>query len=187
MAQNKITAPLKKALVDLESGVQKKMDKAVQTISSSGNIAIIPALLDLLLKNSSLLIQKKVLSLLADIKDIDAKEIIIESLKNDRYEILKTNLINVVWNSKLDFSEYIAEFVALSTQGDLMRAIECLTVIENLMGPFEEHHLLESQLYLKDYYSESRKERSQKDELIAEIALFIQEQNDGIDADLLIE
>jgi len=47
--------------------------------------------------------------------------------------------------------------------------------------------LLESQLYLKEYYSELRKERSQKDEIIAEIAVFIQEQNDGIDADLLIE
>jgi hypothetical protein len=68
-----------------------------------------------------------------------------------------------------------------------MQAIECLTVIEKLMGPFEEHHLLESQLYLKEYFSEPRKQRSQKDEIIAEIAVFIQEQNDGIDADLLIE
>ena len=187
MAQKKITVPLKKALLDLESGEQKKMDQAIQTISASGNIALIPALLNLLLQNSSPLIHKKVMSLLADVTDIHAKEIIIESLKDDRYEILKTNLINIVWNSKLDFSEYIAEFVALSTQGDLMRAIECLTVIENLMGPFEEHHLLESQLYLKEYYSELSKERSHKDEIIAEIAVFIQEQNDGIDADLLIE
>lgn len=187
MAQNKITVQLKKALADLDSGEEKKMDKAIQTISSSGNIALIPELLNILLQNSSLPIQKKVLSLLADIRDIDAKGIIIESLKNYRYENLKTNLINVVWNSKLDFSEYIAEFVSLSTQGDLMRAIECLTVIENLEGPFEEHHLLESQLYLKEYYSEHRKERSQKDEIIAEIAVFIQEQNEGIDADLLIE
>ena len=187
MARKKITVPLKKALVDLESGEQKKMDKAIQTIATSGNIALIPVLLNLLLQNSNPLIEKKIMSLMADVTDSDAKEIFIESLKNDQYESLKTTLINIVWNSKLDFSEYIAEFVALSTQGDLMRAIECLTVIENLTGPFEEHHLLESQLYLKEYYSELRKERSQKDEIIAEIAVFIQEQNDGIDADLLIE
>ncbi len=187
MAQKKITVPLKKALADLESEEQKKMDKAIQTISASGNIAVIPALLNVLSQNSSPLIKKKVLALFADITDIDAKEIIIESLKNDQFEAFKTDLINVVWNSKLDFSEYIAEFVALSTQGDLMCAIECLTVIENLTGPFEEHHLLESQLYLKEYYSELRKERSQRDEIIADIAIFIQEQNDGIDADLLIE
>ena len=187
MPQKKITATLKKALLELESGEQKKMDKAIQTISTSGNIALIPALLNLLLHNSNPLIQKKVMSLLSDITDNKAKEIIIESLKNDDYENLKTNLINVVWNSKLDFSEYIAEFVALSTQGDLMRAVECLTVIENLTGPFEEHHLLESQLYLKEYYADHRKERDQKDEIIAEIAMFIRQQNEGIDADLLIE
>ena len=162
MPQNKITVPLKKALLELESGDQKKIDKAIQTISTSGNIALIPMLLDLLLQNGSPLIQKKVMSLLSDITDNNAKEIIIESLKNDAHEKLKTNLINVVWNSKLDFSEYIAEFVALSTQGDLMRAVECLTVIENLTGPFEEHHLLESQLYLKEYDAERRKERDQK-------------------------
>ena len=187
MEQKKITAPLKKALADLQSGEQKKMDKAIQTISASGNVSVIPKLLNTLLQHSNTSIEKRVLSLLADIKTNDAKEIMIECLKNDAYEVLITNLINVVWNSKLDFSEYIAEFVALSTQGDLMRAIECLTVIENLTGPFEEHHLLESQLYLKEYYSELRKDRSQKDEIIAEIAMFIQEQNDGIDADLLIE
>ena len=96
MAQKKITVPLKKALFDLESGEQKKMDQAIQTISASGNIALIPALLNLLLQNSSPLIHKKVMSLLADVTDIDAKEIIIESLKDDRYEILKTNLILIM-------------------------------------------------------------------------------------------
>ena len=58
MAQKKITVPLKKALVDLESGVPKKMDKAIQTISSSGNIALIPALLNMLLKHSNASIHK---------------------------------------------------------------------------------------------------------------------------------
>ena len=117
MAQKKITVPLKKALADLQSGEQKKMDKAIQTISASGNVSVIPALLNMLLQHSNDSIQKKVMSLLADIKTNDAKEIISECLKNDTYEVLITNLINVVWNSKLDFSEYIAEFVALSTQG----------------------------------------------------------------------
>ena len=77
MPQNKITVPLKKALLELESGDQKKIDKAIQTISTSGNIALIPMLLDLLLQNGSPLIQKKVMSLLSDITDNNAKEIII--------------------------------------------------------------------------------------------------------------
>ena len=96
MARKKITVPLKKALVDLESGEQKKMDKAIQTIAASGNIALIPALLNLLLQNSNPLIEKKIMSLMADVTDSDAKEIFIESLKNDQYESLKTTLIKRV-------------------------------------------------------------------------------------------
>jgi len=54
-------------------------------------------------------------------------------------------------------------------------------------GPFEEHQLLESQLYLKDYLDNRNEEENQKNQLISEIALFIKEQNEGIDADLLFE
>ena len=56
-----------------------------------------------------------------------------------------------------------------------------------MSGPFEEHHLLEAQLYLKEYYSTQNLEKSQKDEIIADIAIFIRDQNEGIDADLLLE
>ena len=94
MPQKKITATLKKALLELESGEQKKMDKAIQTISNSGNIALIPALLNLLLHNSNPLIQKKVMSLLSDIKDNKAKEIIIESLKSSLLIIISFYFIN---------------------------------------------------------------------------------------------
>lgn len=187
MATKKITLPLKKALAELELGDKKKTDKAFQTIAKSGNVLVLKELLNMLLNKENAYVNKKIFQLIADISDKAVKEILIDALNDERFESVRTSLINTVWNSKIDFSEFIAEFVALSLQGDFMQAIECLTVIENLAGPFEEHHLLESQLYLKEYYSDLKKERGQKDEIIGDIAVFIREQNDGIDADLLLE
>jgi len=47
--------------------------------------------------------------------------------------------------------------------------------------------LLEAQLYLKDYHSNRTKESDQKNEIISDIATFIKDQNEGVDADLLLE
>ncbi len=45
-------------------------------------------------------------------------------------------------------------FTRIAVDGDYMEALEALTVIENLEGPFEEHTVLESLLKLKTYLDE---------------------------------
>ena len=110
------------------------------------------------------------------------------SLLNDEtYKEVHSDIINSIWNSKLDYSGYIADMVFLAIEGDFMKSVECLTVIENMQGPFEEHDLLEAQLYLKEYHSNRINESDQKNEIISDIATFIKDQNEGVDSDLLLE
>ena len=53
---------------------------------------------------------------------------------------------------------------------------------------FSENQLLEAQLYLKEYVENLSKENDQrKAQIISDIALFVKEQNEGIDADLLLD
>ena len=59
MAQKKITIPVKKAITDLASGDEKKMAKAIQTISSSGNILVLGELIALLSQTKNALVKKK--------------------------------------------------------------------------------------------------------------------------------
>jgi hypothetical protein len=56
-----------------------------------------------------------------------------------------------------------------------------------MSGPFDESQLLESQLLLKEYIEERAPQTDQKAQIMSEIAWFVKEQNDGIDADLLID
>jgi hypothetical protein len=46
---------------------------------------------------------------------------------------------------------------------------------------------LEAQLYLKDYAEDLSEKEPKKHQIISEIALFIKDQNEGIDADLLLD
>lgn len=82
-----------------------------------------------------------------------------------------------IWNMKVDFSSYIDDFVMIATQGDLMEAVDCLTIIENLEGPFMEENILESQLHLKEYLETGDKSDTQKAEILSEIAVLIKKIN----------
>lgn len=113
--------------------------------------------------------------------------IIMQCAADEKYREVRSEILNSIWNSKLDYSQFIADVVFMAVEGDLMESVECLTAIENMAGPFEEHHLLEAQLYLKDYHSNRTKESDQKNEIISDIATFIKDQNEGVDADLLLE
>jgi hypothetical protein len=56
-----------------------------------------------------------------------------------------------------------------------------------MSGPFDESQLLEAQLLLKEYVEERAPQSDQKAQIMSEIAWFVKEQNEGIDADLLID
>ena len=187
MVDKKISKTLQKAIVDLGSADPKKMDAGIKTISDKGHPGIIKDLVEMLMKTKDMGLQKKIVALLSDIQDEDAIGIIMSHATDEKYREIRTEILNSIWNSKLDYSLYIADFVFMAVEGDLMQSVECLTAIENMLGPFEEHHLLEAQLYLKDYHSNRIKESDQKNEIISDIATFIKDQNEGVDADLLLE
>ena len=187
MAEKKISKTLQKAIIDLGSEDQKKMDAGIKVISEKGHPGVINDLIELLLKTKTRVLQKKIVVLLSDIQDEDAVGIIMNHANDEKYREVRAEILNSIWNSKLDYSQYIADFVFMAVEGDLIESVECLTSIENMLGPFEEHHLLEAQLYLKDYHSNRNKESNQKNEIISDIATFIKDQNEGVDADILIE
>ena len=61
-----------------------------------------------------------------------------------------------------------------------METLECLTIIENMEGPFMEEDILESQLHLKRYLEGEGQQDKQKAQLLSEIALLIKDINEGL-------
>ena len=187
MVEKKISKTLQTAIIDIGSGDQKKMEKGLNTISTKGHTGVIKGLIDLMMKSKDLTLRKKIGILLSNIQDEEAIDVIMNVVNDDDYKSVRADILNSIWNSKLDYSRYIADFVSLAVEGDLMQAVECLTAIENMLGPFQEHDLLEAQLYLKEYHSNRTNESEQKNKIISDVAMFIKDQNEGVDADLLLE
>jgi hypothetical protein len=76
-----------------------------------------------------------------------------------------------MWNSTLDFSWYIDVVVKTAVEGSLVDALDCLTIIENMEGPFIESKILESKLILIDYLENKQEIDSQKQTFLQSIAL----------------
>ena len=164
---------IKQLLADLNSGNASKISGALKSLKVNGDISIIRPLIDLLKTDLSHQTETEILTFLGDVNVSKATSEIISILKDYQYVDQRQQVLSTIWNSKLDYSEFIAEFVEIACEGNFMEALECLTILENLEGPFEEHHILESQLHLKDYLEDTNPKDPQKLQIMGEIALLI--------------
>jgi hypothetical protein len=177
---------LKSLVQDLSSDNPVKVKKAISAINVYGDESIIEPCADALLKNLDLEIEENILYLLASIKSTKVIAPLMNAIADVRYYPVRRQLISSIWNMKVDFSDHLSTFVQLAVEGDFMVALECLTVIENLNGPFEEEEVLEAQVALKNY-AEASFAKDEKAHLISEIAIIIKDIDrnlgEGLDED----
>jgi len=165
-------------IADLKSDDPKKVKKAIKSLETHGNATVIKPLFQSL-KEGALLekYQTKILELLCSLKDTSVIPEVMDVLDDKELLDVRSLVLTAIWNMKVDFSGYIDDFVLIATQGTFMEALDCLTIIENLDGPFMEENILESQLHLKNYLEVRDKSDEQKSEILSEIALLIKKIN----------
>jgi hypothetical protein len=161
-------------LVELASTSGSKFSKNLQLLKSEGTIQILHPLAELLLTKAEPE-KQEILDLLSDLNESAAADEMITILRDEKFIPVRQALLTTIWNSKLNYSYYLAEFVEIAADGDFMEALDCLTILENMEGPFEERHILEGQLHLKDYLEDPAPKESQKAKIMSEIALFLKD------------
>lgn len=168
---------------DLNSGNEIKVSSALKALQVNGDASVLGPVADLLLGDLSTKNRTEVLEFLSTLNDSTTIDTMIDIVKNHKYSRIKQELLSTMWNNKLDYSYYLPEFVEMACEGNFMEALECLTIIENLEGPFEERHILESQLHLKDYIEDTTPKDPQKAHIMSEIALILKD-FDNLDDDI---
>lgn len=170
----------------LQKNDLNSLTAALNIYKEHGQVTILPDLFKAL-EGRERTQQQAIVGFLSDVKETDAAEAFIDYLTEQTDAENRKLVLSAIWNSKLPFDEHLPFFVMLASQGDYLEALDCLTIIENMSGPFDESQLLESQLLLKEYIEERAPQSDQKAQIMSEIAWFVKEQNEGIDADLLID
>jgi hypothetical protein len=176
-------AKIEALLLDVKSSNTTAVKTALEGLKIVGEPSILhPIILELNTKSHS---EKNalILEFLACLKDSKARSVMINLIQQSDLKEYQQLLLSTIWNSPLDYTEYLEVFVDLAVKEDFMTTLECLTIIENLEGPFAEKSVMEAQVLLGAYAESNPDKNSQKGMLISEIALLIKDFQRIVDAD----
>jgi hypothetical protein len=175
-------------LSDLQSKDELKIASAIKAFAVHGHASIIEPIMEVWRSGLSSENEALVIDLFQSLKDTPSIEPLMEAFKNRANAHLQRKLITTFWNSKLDFSEYLADFVLFGIEGDFLDALEAITLIENFETVAPESAILESQLLLTEYFGQTEHRDDQKDAILTDLALLLKDfsEMDGME-DLFLE
>jgi hypothetical protein len=176
-------AKIESLLLDVKSSNIAIVKTAFEGLKIVGEPSILhPIILELNTKNHT---EKNalILEFLACLKDRKARSVMMDLIQQTELKEYQQLLLSTIWNSPLDYTDYLEVFVDLALKGDFIITLECLTIIENLDGPFSEKSVMEAQVLLGAYAESNPDKNSQKGMLISEIALLIKDFQRIVDAD----
>lgn len=176
-------AKIKTILKDINTGEEKKIVEGLKALKVNGDDNVIVPIIDVWNKGVSPTAEHEIITFLGDIKSTSSAQSIMDVLLNEEYNDIHIPLLTTIWNSKVDYSEYIVDFVTLAVQHDFLVALECLTIIENMEGPFEEHHMLDCEIILREFaenHNENKAEEEKKVQMVLEISKLVKSFDDQI-------
>ena len=168
---------IKDLLSELASKDEKRQVKAVQALKVCGNETVIEPLLVVLASQRGTPVEKEIMDLLNAAKSTKAPAEIARALRDNRFLEIRQLLLSSIWNSGLDYRPYITEIVTAATEGEMLHALECITIIENIEDEFSEDQLFEPLIVLTNYISSNKSEQGPKMDMIKEITQELQNRN----------
>ncbi len=122
----------------LRSGNRTAILATLQEIRREGDLAVLPALFDLLLEHEDEQVLLETRALLNDLKDPGAAEILAGAVGNRDYADIRAALVAACWQNGLSYGKHLEQFVDAALEGDYMTAMEAFTVIEEAVGEVDE-------------------------------------------------
>ncbi len=170
-------------LTDLRSKDEIKIASAIKSFHAHGDASVIEPLISVWQDGLSAANEALLMDLFEGLKDTDTVEPLMEAFRTVSNGALRRKLVSAFWNSKLDFSPYLADFILFAIEGDFLDAFEAITLIEQFESTIPESAILESQLLLKEYFGGTEARDEQKDTIIGDLALLVKEFDQQTDED----
>jgi len=175
-------------LSDLQSKDELKIASAIKAFAVHGHSSVIEPIIEVWRSGLSAENEALVMDLFQSLKDTSAIEPLMGAFNNSENVHLRRKLVTTFWNSKLDFSDYLADFVLFGIEGDFLDALEAITLIENFETIAPESAILEAQLLLTEYFGQMEHRDDQKDAILTDLAMLLKDfsELDGTE-DLFLE
>lgn len=152
--------PEDKALKQLKTGKPADQLKALEKLRQHGSEKSIFPLVDTLLNSRDETLKEGIISFLNDLRNPSALQPLIEAIQDETYGKVRSHLLQAVWQSNLDASDYLYDLVSVADYGTYEDCIEVMTILDNLEGPFSSSDVEESIGLLSVAIHEADEERA---------------------------
>jgi hypothetical protein len=147
--------------------------EGIALLEEKGNLSQLKELVRIYVGEASPSRRTALHALLSSITKKGIREAWMDLLTEIQHPKERQQVVQILWNTRLDFSPYLVAFVHWAFEGDYQNTLESLTVIEQMEGPFLEEHLLEAQCLIQEHLGEDKKEGEQKQRLLGELSLWV--------------
>lgn len=117
-------------LASFQSNNPQLIIRSIAEIRNSGALNMLPALFELIHKDTDQTVRNEILELISELKAPEATAFIAESFVKNDYGDYLSAVVAACWQSRLDFSKYLPVFANLFVRSDYKTALEAFTVIE---------------------------------------------------------
>jgi len=180
MADKKNNKKVTELLDKLTSSETKDVVKAIKSLKIHGNENTIEPLLKCFVDTTNIAIHNEIVDLLNSIKSTKVPAVLIDCLQKEEFIPAKQTMLSSIWNSNLDYTPYLSEIVQAAQTGEMMDAMECLTILENMEGTLSEDKIMDALVNLKSYLVEHSTVNTPKMGLLREAALLLTEINETL-------
>ena len=158
-------------LKDLSDNDSKKVLTAISQLRKHGKKEAIIPLIKTYSSSASDEIRQEIVSLFYDLKDQAVVEEIIIAIADEQFIEERSLLVSIFWQSALDGSDYLSDFVRAAIHSDYLTCLEALTVIENFDSTFDENEIDDLKYDLDEVIDS---EETEKAKLLASIKLALE-------------
>ena len=151
-AEKKFIAEVK---TELGSGNVARVTHKLRELKSTGRVAILPYILDLLAndKEDDAIINE-VLQLVSDLKEQECAAVVAKYIEQRKLGKNTAAVVSACWQSRLNYSEHLSVFLDSFVLGDYQEAIEAFTVIEEMLWQLKQEKIADYRKQLMERQSE---------------------------------
>ena len=141
-------------MLKVYSADQTTIMKGLKAIREVGTSGTIQPLLDVYRDSEDEEVRREIEDILANLKMESAIEPLVEALDEERFEEQKGLILSSLWNSGFYPSDHLEPIARAAVQGDYLCAVEAITVMENMEGPFQFDDLEEASHLVEEFLSQ---------------------------------
>lgn len=134
MVPEERTQRLRHLINTLRSNNRSAILETIKELRIEGDVSVLPELFNLMLIQEDPEIHREIGSLLNDLKDKEASEILARAIANPEYKKIQLVLLAACWQNGLSYAKQLPTFVEVVVSGDYPAAVEAFTVIEEAVG-----------------------------------------------------